>query len=74
MLRTVSMTLIVAVALAGSGSAGAPAADSPQTAEPVEHRALLDRYCVTCQNQRARTADLAFDTMTLADVASDPEI
>ena len=33
----------------------AAAAKSPE-------RALLDQYCVTCHNQRAKTADIAFDT------------
>ncbi len=30
------------------------------------NRALLDTYCVTCHNQRAKTAGLTFDTMDLA--------
>ena len=29
-------------------------------------RALLDSYCVTCHNQRTKTAGLTFDTMDLA--------
>ncbi len=29
-------------------------------------RALLDTYCVTCHNQRAKTAGLTFDTMDVA--------
>jgi len=29
-------------------------------------RALLDQYCVTCHNQRAKTANLTLDTMDLA--------
>jgi mono/diheme cytochrome c family protein len=29
-------------------------------------RALLDTYCVTCHNQRTKTAGLTFDTMDLA--------
>jgi mono/diheme cytochrome c family protein len=33
---------------------------------PAEHRALLDKYCVTCHNARLRTASLQLDT---ADVA-----
>ena len=30
------------------------------------NRALLDTYCVTCHNQRAKTAGLMFDTMDVA--------
>ncbi|HEX5229565.1 MAG TPA: DUF1592 domain-containing protein [Bryobacteraceae bacterium] len=34
-------------------------------------RALLDHYCVTCHNQKAKTAGLMFDKMDLAHVSSD---
>ena len=33
---------------------------------PKPDRTLLDQYCVTCHNQRAKTAGLQFDTMDLA--------
>ncbi|HXP89041.1 MAG TPA: DUF1592 domain-containing protein [Bryobacteraceae bacterium] len=39
---------------------------SPATASP--QRALLDQYCVTCHNQRLRTASLALDTVAVDDV------
>jgi len=32
------------------------------------HRAMLDQYCVTCHNQKAKTAGLTFDTMDLSQV------
>ena len=38
------------------------------------HRALLDRYCVTCHNERLRTAGLTLDTVDLADVAAEAEV
>jgi cytochrome c5 len=37
-------------------------------------RALLDKYCVTCHNQRAKTAGLMFDQMDLAHVSQDSAI
>lgn len=38
-----------------------------QTAAPANpNRALLDTYCVTCHNQKAKTAGLTFDTMDVA--------
>ncbi|MBM3769979.1 MAG: DUF1592 domain-containing protein [Acidimicrobiia bacterium] len=40
-------------------------------------RALFDRYCVTCHNQRAKipaARPLALDTADLATVASDPDL
>jgi hypothetical protein len=37
-------------------------------------RALLDKYCVTCHNQRAKTANLTFDLMDLSHVSNDAAI
>jgi hypothetical protein len=34
-------------------------------------RALVDRYCVTCHNQRLRTAALILDTINVDDVSAD---
>src|SRR5580704_10439694 len=38
------------------------------------HRALLDHYCVTCHNQKAKTANLTFDTMDLTHVGKDAAV
>jgi hypothetical protein len=37
-------------------------------------RAVLDRYCVTCHNQKTRTAGLALDTLDLAHVDAQPAV
>ena len=51
---------LVAVLLAGAARVMA------QTTSMVEpDRALLDRYCVTCHNERLRTADLLLDQLDL---------
>ncbi len=50
---------LAAAALALASIAAAQTAANP-------NRALLDTYCVTCHNQRAKTAGLMFDTMDLA--------
>ena len=42
---------------------GCVAAVQTQSAPPAPARALLDTYCVTCHNQRLRTAGLALDTL-----------
>lgn len=52
--------------------AAAPSASAPQAGVP--NRALLDTYCVTCHNQRAKTAGLMFDTMDLSHPEKDPLI
>jgi mono/diheme cytochrome c family protein len=44
------------------------------TAEPAApSKAFVDTYCVTCHNQRVKTAGLTLDTMSLTDVGADAE-
>jgi cytochrome c551/c552 len=38
-----------------------------------DQRALLDKYCVTCHNQKTKTAGLALDRLDLANVAAGAE-
>ena len=46
----------------------------PGPAPPAStHRALLDRYCVTCHNEKLRTADLTLDTMDVVNVSEGAE-
>jgi len=45
----------------------------PATEPSVEPRAMLDKYCVTCHNQRLRTASLTLDTMNLDRVGDNAE-
>ena len=46
-------------------AAAAPPEEQPgagvTTPVPADHRALLDRYCVTCHNDRLQTAALSFE-------------
>jgi mono/diheme cytochrome c family protein len=49
--------VLVAVAAEAQTNARPPAANPGQ--------ALIDRYCVTCHNQRLKTANLALDTLDL---------
>jgi cytochrome c551/c552 len=58
---TLSSLLFVAVAV--SGVAQAP--------EPQQKPALLNQYCITCHNQRLKTAGLLLDTMDLEHVGKD---
>ena len=53
--------------LAWAPSAAAQSAASAHSDAPS--RALLDRYCVTCHNERLRTADLLLDQVDLDRVA-----
>jgi len=47
---------------------------SPDRSRPTDPRALLDRYCVTCHNERLRTAGLALDTMDVTNVSAGAEV
>ena len=59
--------LAVLVAGLGVGLVAAPPQDGKQapatTANP--NKALVDRYCVTCHNQRLKTAKLELDVLDL---------
>ena len=58
-------------AVFGAGAAaGQPASGGSASAG----RTLLDRYCVTCHNQRLRVADLTLDTVDVDDVGAAPEV
>ncbi len=55
-------------------AAGAPpsfAGPAPASASAGEHRATLDRYCVTCHNDRLRIAGLALDAADVEAVGED---
>ena len=54
----------------GAHAAGGQSAAAGQASA----QALLDRYCITCHNERLRTADLALDAAELADVAAHAEV
>src|SRR5438093_341029 len=42
-------------------------------APAAPYRALLDQYCVTCHNERAKTAGLMLDTMDLEHISDSAE-
>src|SRR5262245_20565498 len=53
------------------GAAGANAGDA--AAAPAQ-RALLDRYCVTCHNQKLKNGNLALDAVDVTKAGSEPEV
>ncbi len=46
----------------------------PASSSAARRQALLNQYCVTCHNQRSKTANLMFDAMDLAGISKDAEI
>jgi mono/diheme cytochrome c family protein len=55
-------------------TAATTAAAPPAAAPPVAPRAVFDKYCVTCHNEKLRTAGLALDTLDPANPAANPEV
>ena len=60
---------------AGPTASGvAPSVQVRQDAADGWQRALLDRYCIACHNERLRTADLALDTHDVTRIADAPAV
>src|SRR5262245_10243665 len=57
-----------------AGATAAVQQDTTAARDASSQRALLDRYCVTCHNQRLKTAGLALDTADLSAVGQDAEL
>src|SRR6185295_1021714 len=77
MVRYVWVAVAFVVGLLSSASGNFGAARPLQQASPSQaspQRALLDQYCVTCHNQRSKTANVMFDTMDLANLSKDAKI
>jgi mono/diheme cytochrome c family protein len=78
MLRVTLGIALVGTALAASGHYRAaaqeaqPPAAAPRPASP--HRALLDKHCVTCHNQKLATAGLMLDRMDVDAVGTDAAV
>jgi cytochrome c5 len=59
-----------AVGLVGIVAVSGAAAQSP---EPLS-RDILDRYCITCHNERLQTAGLMLDRLDIGDVAGNADV
>src|SRR3989441_7067730 len=65
-----AITAIGSLQAAGQG----PSTTSSPSGAAAAHRAVLNRYCVTCHNDRLKTAGLALDTLNLDDVSVDAAV
>lgn len=72
---TIAGSVAALIAAFGTVLLGAPqsANVAPAASSTAPARDLLDSYCVSCHNQRTKTAGLAFDTLDLADVSAHAE-
>ncbi len=70
-----SLSLCVIVFFCASASKpGLQAYPQSAAADVSAQRALIDKYCVTCHNQRVKTAGLALDTADLANIPAQSDI
>jgi mono/diheme cytochrome c family protein len=67
--------IALASLVAGFAAALIPAPAAAQQAPGVEvdGQALVNRYCVSCHNDRLETGGFSFDPLAVADVAAHPE-
>jgi mono/diheme cytochrome c family protein len=75
LLRASALALVVSGSIALVAGATSSARPIQSAAPAVESpRAVLDAYCVTCHNQRLRTAGLALDAVDAARPAAAPDV
>src|SRR5437870_2096101 len=80
-LRALSTICLVGMTLSAGSSlrpvsmeAAAPVVQAATAQPQAPSRALLDRYCVTCHNERLKTAGVMFDTVDVARVDGHREL
>jgi len=64
----------VSLSLQVETSAQQPATPTPAAPTAVTHRQFLDRYCVTCHNDKAKTAGLSLQHIDPASPAASPDV
>jgi mono/diheme cytochrome c family protein len=70
---TTTVVSIGIAAVVGSIQA-APQSSAPAPSPSSQYRAVLNRYCVTCHNQKLKTADLMLDKLDLENVPQGAEV
>ena len=71
------MAAILWMAVFGWHVLAAPDPQTPQLSAPAassDSRATIDKYCVTCHNQRLKTGNLALDAPELTNVAAHADV
>ncbi len=66
--------LLTAISLLVASTLGAAAQTPTATPKLLDHQAVLARYCVTCHNDRLKTAGLMLDKMDLSNIPAGAEV
>jgi hypothetical protein len=73
LLGSLVLAAIVVVPTAPRAAGRQASSPPPPTGVSAEHRATLTQYCVTCHNDRIKTAGLSLEPVDLAHVASNAD-
>src|SRR5439155_15221950 len=73
-MRRASLVALVVAGWIGVVFSGVPAAAQQDSMTSLTARAVLDKYCVTCHNQKLHTADLALDTVDVTNPSANGEV
>ena len=74
MFRTILIWIGIVLAGVGGLQAASQEPSSPIPAPSASHRALVNRYCVTCHNEKLRTAELVLSTLDIEKVSEEAEV
>lgn len=74
MIRGTLFALAVGVVGYGTYAHATSQVPAARANAPLEHAALIGRYCATCHNERLRTAALVLDPGSLSRVAERPDV
>ena len=74
MFRSILSWLAIVMVSAYSAQAASQESSSPAPPDASQYSAVIKRYCVTCHNEKLRTADLALEIMDVQNVGENVEI
>ena len=74
MTSTTKVVLALAIALSCSVDAAGGSLGDTADESVAEYRDTLNRYCVTCHNEKIRTASLTLDLTNVSDLSEAPHI
>ena len=73
-LSLLGLAISVSIALLLSSGVQTAAPQNPTATAPAGPRAVVDKYCIGCHNQRARVAGLALDTIDASNPSANAEV
>ena len=70
----IALAALLAAPGAVHAAGQAPEASATPAAESAEYRAVLDRYCTACHNDRLQTAGLTFESLDMVHMGEGAEV